>query len=143
MCPHRWRMPKCTPDQLLFWRIGEMLFSAHHMSNGHQDVINHVCQQEHRSSIPAQQHKILNGAVVEFNATAHKVINDGYTFWNSEPQYVARPRAESTIARVTVISGLAVCFGALLDLLRCQIAVVGVTLLVQTVGSRNMLLRIL
>ena len=71
MSPHWRRLTKCIPNHLLFWRVGQMLFGTNHVTHAHRDVVDHIGQQEHRRTISAQQHKVFNGFVGKFNATAH------------------------------------------------------------------------
>ena len=81
-----------------------MLFGPNHVAHSHRDVVNHIGQQKHRRSISAQQHKVFNGFVGKFNASAHQVIDHGLAFGNAKAQHSTRSGFKTTIARVAVVT---------------------------------------
>ena len=100
-----WRlMTQGIPQHLLFWRVGQMFFGAHNMSDVHGDVVHNVGNQEHRCAITAQQHEVFDCRVIKLHCPTHRVVHDGFSLGYTKAQYMTWPWPKFSVSRKAVIA---------------------------------------
>jgi hypothetical protein len=83
-------VPERLPEHLLLGRVRQVLLGAHHMSDAHGHVVDDVGEEEHRGAVAAQQHEVLDGAVVELDLAAHEIVHHRGPRRHPEPQHPTR-----------------------------------------------------
>ncbi len=87
MGPGRRRIAQRLPEQLLLWRVGQVLLGANYVRDSRRRVINDVGQQERRRTIATGDDEILQRSVLKAHFAPHQVVDDGATHIRStKPQ---------------------------------------------------------
>ncbi len=126
---------------------GDKLLCPYHVAYLHFVVVNHVCQIIGRITVRFEQHEVVEGIIFKFQFAPDDVIESCLSLKRSpEPDYrlytfffVLSPLLGRKVAAVAVIAGRLfaphLLLAHFLETLRRAVAVIGVSLCYQLIGS--------